>query len=84
MNRVTLKTEVNDIPMSEMRDGEIAVLTKFYRKEYIGKLVQRYGGDIILLGRPEVYSFKNILSFKSSEEENRVRILQPGETITIN
>lgn len=70
-----------DIPVSEMKDGEIGVITGWYAgtEKYIGIIVQRYNEKLVALQKPYIESWISI-----SESENcRVRILQKGETLII-
>lgn len=72
-----------DIPVFEMKDGQIAIITKWGNSpEYIGRIVQRYGDELITIGMNSHYRWDN-LSDGLLSPECRVRLLQPGETITI-
>ncbi len=70
------------IPIDEMNDGAIAVITK-WKDDYLpaGTLLQRCGESIILLGRPWSSSFPSF--FKTPSHDFYVRILEPGEIIWI-
>jgi hypothetical protein len=75
----------NGIPISEMNDGDIAVITDWDGRSYhIGTIVQRYGDDLITVSMPLGNGwgcfFKHL---KSGGFPARVRILPRGTKLEI-
>lgn len=74
---------IEDISVFEMKDGQIAVITNWGGSPYYnGKVIQRYGNSLITIGmdcRNGWPMFYNGLP----DSAHRVRLLQPGEAITI-
>lgn len=71
-----------DIPVHEMKDGQIAVIKWAGSPDYIGRIVQRYGDRLITIGMKSKYGWSNLFEYEL-EHDLIVRLLQPGETITI-
>jgi hypothetical protein len=69
---------VKTIAMSELNDGQIAVIVDSFG-DYQGRVVQRYGNDAVALGMPSGNGWTNI-------ELNtlRVRVLEADETLVIS
>ena len=75
-------TDIN-VHINKMQDGDIAVITHWGDcDEYIGRVVQRYKDTLISVGRESQERFSEIFT-SSTNKECFVRILQPGDTITI-
>lgn len=76
-----LQNEVQlGIPVSEMNDGEIGVITMWgVTKHHIGLIVQRYNNSLIALQKPYGNSFTGI----AVGSDYRVHILQKGEVLII-
>ena len=69
-----------DIPVSEMKDGEIGIITMWgVTKHHIGLIVQRYSNSLIALQKPYGDSFTGI----AVGNDYRVHILQKGEILII-
>lgn len=76
------KSEDNSIPVYDMEDGQIGIITKIKdMSEYNGKIVQRCGKYLIVIGAPWGDVWDSIL--KNRQEECRVKILEPGTLIEI-
>ena len=74
---------IEDISVFEMKDGQIAVITNWgYIPEYVGRIVQRYGNNLIAIGMECVKAWPGFFN-EEPDSRFRVRLLQPGETITI-
>lgn len=74
---------VEDISVYEMKDGQIAVITYWSGSpEYISRIVQRYGNSLITIGMKCGYVWTNLFDHEP-DNAHRVRLLKPGETITI-
>lgn len=74
---------IEDISVYEMKDGQIAVITKWGGSPYyIGRIVQRYGNNLITIGMDCGRTWPGLFNEKP-DSELRVRLLKPGETITI-
>ena len=82
---VKLKTQKTDsIHVSEMQDGELAVITQWTDKCFIGSIVQRYSNSLICLGCHYGHSWSNLFNFnRGVAEECRVRLLEAGEELVI-
>lgn len=76
---VRLNDEQNQrvIPMSDLKDGQVAVIID-ERHGYTGRIVQRYGDDAITIGMPQGNGWTNIENVSLL-----VRVLGEGETLTV-
>lgn len=72
-----------DIPVQDMKDGELAVVTTWgpYTEERRGLVVQRVEKMLLRIGKPVGKSWTGILD--SYQTECRVRLLEVGETIEL-
>jgi hypothetical protein len=72
------EVQVETIEMSELKDGQIAVIVDSFGN-YKGRIVQRYGDDAVALGMPSGNGWTNV-------ELNtlKVRVLEAGETLVIS
>jgi len=68
-----------DIPVRELNDGELAVITAWPYGLYAGNVIQRYGDKLVTIGKPEGKGFTQI----STRDDCRVRRLVPGDIITL-
>jgi len=68
-----------DIPVSEMQDGQIGVITSWLHENYVGRIIQRHNDRLVTLQRKYLESFSAI----TDSEKCRVRILQKGEVLII-
>ncbi len=71
------------IPVTEMKCGQIGVIIKWgsVDNENVGKVVQRYGNILIVLGEHSGLCFDQI--FSTECKNYRVRLLYSGNTIKI-
>lgn len=75
-----LQNEVQlDIPVSEMEDGQIGVITSWLHENYVGRIIQRHHDRLVALQRTYLESFAAI----TDSDKCRVRILQKGEVLII-
>lgn len=74
--------EVSDVHASAMRDGQIAVITRWDFDKYIGRIVQRFGNDLIVIGLDKGNAWSGLMCVPIPAP-CRVRILADGETLTI-
>ena len=74
-------TEKPGVPVSEMQDGDLAVIVDWPTLEkLIGKVVQRMGNTrVVVLGTDRRGDYPN-----GTSGDLRVRILHPGDTIRID
>jgi hypothetical protein len=78
---VLSKSLEKGIDVRDMKDGEIAVIVW---GSYEGVIVQRFGNNLISLGKSCKQSWESILSVDRSKPIGMdVRVLQKGETLTI-
>ncbi len=67
-----------------MQDGQLAVITLWMVPNYEGVVVQRWGDDLVQLGRIAGDSWPGIFANVGLHlERNRVRILPPGTKLEI-
>lgn len=80
------------VPVSDMRDGEIAVIKSWMTSSgsqtsiYNGTIVQRYGDSLVVLGKGRGDSWVTLFSDKYSPETLvgcEVQILKPGTKLEI-
>ena len=67
----------------EMRDGEVGIVRKwaFDKKDYVGKIVQRYKDELILIGHPAENRNANMFSDRNHYQ---IQLLKKGDIIKIN
>ena len=74
----------SSVPLQNMEDGQIAVITAWPDHEVEGRIVQKSGRSLILIGLPLA---SHGLLFSSNlldkDESRRVRILNPGTMIEL-
>ena len=71
----------SSILADEMEDGDIAVITKSILPLSLNRVVMRWGDCLIVIGQPSSQSWPHF--FAAGRTEMQVRILQPGEQLTI-
>jgi hypothetical protein len=71
------ETQVKTIRMSQLMDGQIAVVIADFN-DYKGRVVQRYGNDAVALGLQSGNGWTDI-----QNNTLKVRLLEEGETLTI-
>lgn len=72
-----------DISVHDMKDGEIAVITLWPCRSYIGDIVQRLGKELILLGKGRESSWPDVFEDNRRWEDYRVRVLEKGEELVV-
>ena len=74
----------SDIHVKQMLDGQIAVIINWSYREYIGRIVQRFGNHLINLGHTESNSWPELFLPDSQLPKTcRVFILPPGTKLEI-
>ena len=81
-------TPVTDIPIWDMNDGDLAIITKWNGNDkYVNVIVQRYGNILLPVGKHSDRSWTSILGNKEMKardgQDFRVRLLNPGELIEV-
>lgn len=74
---------VTEIPISELRDGQLAVITAWLGDKYIGEVVQRNGDGLVAIGQPTGSGWSRIFPECSRYPQCRVRLLVPGDKIVV-
>lgn len=69
--------------LSKMEDGDVAEIIAWTDRREIGKVIQRYGNNIIIIGEPYGSSYPTILGYDNVDEECLVKILSKGTTIEL-
>lgn len=78
-----IEEKLTDVSISEMKDGDIGIITKWAdSKTVISTIVQRCGGSIIALGEHSEESYPTALN-SSDIDSLRVRILPEGTILEI-
>ena len=84
--KVVLESEGENIIRSiDMKDGQIGIITAWrIFPEYQGRIVQRFGNDLIALGKGEQRGWRDYFREPANNEDKYcVRILPPGSTLRI-
>ncbi len=71
-----------DVPVREMKDGDVAVITKWAELDYSGRIVQRAGDVIIYIGTA-CGEHNHTFNIVSAYDDCRVRILPKGTLIEL-
>ena len=72
----------SDVSVTEMKDGDIAIITDWPGGGYVGWIVQRYGDDLITVGDNWGHGWS--LFFKDDHSKQcRVRILESGDELVV-
>lgn len=80
--KLTLSNSERDIPVYNMKDGDIGIITRWGEQDdEIGSIVQRYKDVLISLGEASGSSWTEI--FRSLNTDCRVRLLNSGDIINI-
>lgn len=73
----------NTIHPFELKDGEMAIITEWiFNQSYLGEIVQRFGEDLIVIGKPSKHSYLNFFNNKKITNQ-QVRVLTVGTQIEI-
>jgi hypothetical protein len=80
-----LEETTPSIPLLDMQDGQIAVITDWTSSQYVDQIVQRWNNHLIRLGAPAGSSWPDIFRRRYEEvsPRNRVRILPPGTKLEV-
>ena len=65
-----------------MRDGQIGEIVQWSDPKHIGRIVQRFGSDIITIGMPKGESWSGICN-RGEVDGCQIRLLEVGETLEI-
>lgn len=71
------------VPVTEMKDGDLAVITEWPLKQCVGRVVQRFNDYLLTVGATSGHGWGQYFYGASVNESCRVRILQPGELIEV-
>lgn len=73
------------IPVREMADGDIAVVTEWRDEQCVGWIVTRYKESLVAIGKEGLDGWEGLWSDGKCrlQDKYRVRILQPGELIEV-
>ena len=72
-----------NIPVTEMKDGQVGIITTWTISSYVGRIVQRHGSDLIAIGLPEKYSWPFGFDNWKDNSPGKIQIISPGRTIRI-
>lgn len=78
-----------DIPLSDLADGEIAVITKWGNtdeKHHVGDIVQRYGPHLVRLQHPHGNGWSDVCrpdGMLMQSKDYRVRVLPKGTKLEL-
>lgn len=73
------------IHVSDLIDGQLAIITDWFHKDYIDTVVQKYGNDqLIVIGGKHTLSWTKIHEVtKQSHPECQVKVLNKGTLIEV-
>ena len=71
------------VPVSEMKDGDLAVVTGWPTQAYVGRVVQRYGEYLLTVGAPAGSGWGRYFAGEILTVAAYVRILKAGELIEV-
>jgi hypothetical protein len=77
------KDKLTDICVEDMKDGDIAVITKWTANLYIGCIVQRYKDFLVCVGMDSGRGWGKYFATCDRNENNRVRLLEPDEELVV-
>jgi hypothetical protein len=81
-----LKETLQEIPIKDLKDGEIAIITEWSIPFYVGLIVQRYDVHLITLGSHSCKGWTEFFTrdFSTGQFDNcKVRVLPKGTQIEI-
>lgn len=82
--KLQAKTERKYIPVTDMKDGDIAEIVCWEVPMYTGRIVQRYDKHLITIGRAEGSSWPHYFAHVHEPGSgNQVRLLNEGETLEV-
>jgi hypothetical protein len=80
--RLRKETQRSGICIHDMKDGDIGEVVGWPVGCYIGRIVQRYGKCLLVIGSQSGDGWGPIFDAPRNEDR-RVRILEPGEILEI-
>ena len=78
-----------EIEITNMRDGDIGIITKWPNEDHIGEIVQRFGNSLVVLGKwarsgwPKFFDNPTIEDNNFEREKYKVFILPEGTTLEV-
>jgi len=78
--------KTDEIHVSKMKDGDIAVITRWLVGSYVGRVVQRYKNCLLTLGEGSGKGWGEFFSYQQTKDkdyEDYVRILKKGEVLVV-
>ena len=77
--------KTDEVHVSEMEDGDIAIITKWEVKNYVGRVVQRYKNYLLTLGEDSGSGWGKFFNNKgmNNNYDDYVRILKKGEILIV-
>lgn len=72
-----------DVCIQDMQDGQVAIITQWTNRDYIGRIVQRYNDALITIGGTWGDSFTGLFTGGKRNEDCKVRILPKGTQIEL-
>jgi len=76
-------TQDGVVDVYDMCDGDLAVIVSWVMDDYVGKVLQRYGKYLTVVGAKKGSGFGDFFTQPIPDKRCRVRILQPGELIEV-
>lgn len=78
------KQNDGSVPVTKMKDGDLAVITQWVNPNYVGRVVQRHRNFLIAVGENQGKGLGEFFyEGQVIDERLSVRILQPGELIEV-
>ena len=82
--KVSLKKEIKGIPVKEMKDGDLAVITSWKNSSnYKGSIVQRYKDCVLTIGKDHGQSWEHVFDGSRNWNNCYVRLLEDGDELVI-
>jgi hypothetical protein len=79
-----VNSKSTDIPVTKMKDGDLAVITKWWQGNYyVGTIVHRYDELLIAVGKKSGESWRLLFNGDCKCDDCRVRLLTKGETLIV-
>lgn len=81
--KIVEEPKLGDIPVTDMTDGQIAVVTQWTDDAYIGEIVQRFGLYLLQIGGGINEGWGEFFLISRNRPDCRVRILPKGTKLEI-
>lgn len=78
-----IKVKQNVVSVSDMKDGDIGVMTDIGIDYYSGRIIQRYEDDLIVVGEHSDRSLKDFFKQKNNPDR-KTRLFNDGEILIYN